>query len=235
MLRTLLVVLGLFGFSWNALAQSPYGIHAPLPDSISWVVYKGEAYQQFLVRADDPPQPQWGDGVGGQLRKRAQLIPMYRDPLGSDKDIEFHFLVPDDWKISTQPVLIAAGHSVNLKAGPWALHIIEDKLQFTLSIDNPKGRRPDVADNIYDVVRVRAPLMIDHLYGFRLQEHVAKDMTGYARVFLDGTQIVNYFGPTVSAREEGIPYEEFGTYVFSPNLNWPFPGEDHKRVLMRIP
>lgn len=217
-----------------ALAQSPYDIHAPLPDSISWVVYKGEAYQQFLVRATDPAQPQWGDGVGGGLAKRAQFIPAYRDPLGTTKDFRFRFLVPDDWRISAQPVLIAGGHSVNLKAGPWALYIKKDKVQFTLSIDNPKGRAPDAKGNIFDVVNVSLPLLIDHLYEFRLVAHVAKDMAGYANVYLDGEQVVNYKGPTVSAMEAGLPYEEIGPYVFSPR-SWPFPGEGYKRVLMRIP
>lgn len=218
-----------------ARAESPFYPHAPLPDSISWVVYKGESYQQFLVRASDPPQPQWGDGVGNQLRKRAQLMPVYRDSLGSRKLIKFQFLIPDDWKTNPQPVLIAAGHSVNLKAGPWALYIRKDKIQFTISVDNPKGNPPDADHNIFEVVVADVPLVLDHLYEFQLEQQVAKDMTGYAKAFIDGKQFVDYHGPTVSSLESGLPYEEIGPYVFSKTLKWPFPDQDYKRILMRIP
>ncbi|NOU13663.1 MAG: hypothetical protein HOO92_06800 [Methylococcaceae bacterium] len=228
-----MVMLALY--SSVSLAATMFDVHAPLPDSITWVVYKGEAYQQLLVRANDPQQPQWGDGRGGRLAKRAQLMPAYRDPLGSTKDVRFHFLVPDDWKMSLHPVLIAGGHSVNLKAGPWALYIEYNKVQFTISIDNPNGKEPDSIGSVIAVVNERFPLVIDHLYEFRLVEHVSKDMTGYAKVYLDGKQVVDYRGPTVSTMESGLPYEEIGPYVFNHSSKWPFPNEDHKRLLIRIP
>ncbi len=235
MLRVFIYIVMLTLCPGVSLAEKDFYLHAPLPDSISSVVYKGETYQQFLVRANDPAQPQWGDGRNRQLRKRAQYMPTHRDPLGSTKDFKFKFLVPDDWRASIQPVLVAAGHSVNLKAGPWALFINYKKVQFTLSIDNPQGKAPDAEGNIFDVVNVKVPLIIDHLYDFRLVEHVAKDMTGYAKVYIDGKQVVDYKGPTVSAMESGLPYEEIGPYVFSPTLRWPFPNENHKRLLIRIP
>ncbi|NOT10820.1 MAG: hypothetical protein HOP23_03135 [Methylococcaceae bacterium] len=236
MMHRVLICISLLALNPGlSCAETAYDIHAPLPDSISWVEYKGEKYQQFLVRANDPAQPQWGDGVGNTLRKRAQYVPLHRDALGSIKDVRFHFLIPDDWKTSLQPVFIAGAHTVNLKAGPWAMFIDFNKIWFTLSVDNPKGQAPDAVGNIFDVVSVRIPLIIDHLYDFRLEERVAKDMTGYAKVFLDGVQIVDYKGPTVSTMESGLPYEKFGTYVFSKTSKWPFPKEDHKRVLMRIP
>lgn len=213
---------------------SPYILHTPLPDSISTVIHNGIEFQQFLVRKDDPAQPQWGDGADGQLRKRAQIVPLYRNPLGTIKNISFLFLVPDDWKLNTQPVLIANGHSVNLKAGPWALYIKNDQLQFTLSVDNPNGNKPNEVKDIFDVVNEKYPLILNHLYEFRLVMLVANDTSGYAQVFIDGNKIADYKGPTVSTNERGLPYEKFGPYIFSRNLDWPFPDQDYKRILMRF-
>lgn len=207
----------------------------PLPDSISWVVYKGEAYQQFLVRETDPPQPQWGDGANNQLRKRAQIVPTYRTPLGNIKTLSFHFLIPEEWQLSEQPIWMVGGHTNNVPNGPWGLYINRNKLQFEIQIDNPNGNPPDPKDTIHTVISEKIPFEIDRLHEFKLEMRVAKDMSGYAKAYLDGQQFVDYKGPTVSANEIGLPYDKIGPYVFSKNDKWPFPHEGHKRILMRIP
>lgn len=211
-----------------------YDVHAPLPDSISWIKYKGEDYQQFIVRKSDPPQPQWGDGNKNQLRKRAQLVPINRTALNSVKNISFHFLIPDEWKISEQPVMLAGGHTVNLASGPWSIYIDRNKIWFRIAVDNPNGRLPDENGTIYTAYETKVPFEIDHLYEFKLEMLVTKDMTGYAKAYLDGKQFVDYQGPTVSTNESGLPYDKIGPYVFSKNSQWPHPGESHKRVLMRM-
>jgi len=213
---------------------SPYILHTPLPGSISNVVYNNLEFLQSLVRKDDPAQPQWGDGIGGKLRKRAQIVPLLRTPIGTIKTINLQFFVPNDWKTNEWPIAIAGGHSVNLKAGPWTLYIKGEKIQFTLSVDNPNGDHPNEVNDIFDVVNEKFPLILDHLYEFRMVMFVAKDMTGYAQVFIDGKMVVDYKGPTVSTNESGLPYEKFGLYVFSRNTEWPFPDQDYKRILMRI-
>lgn len=236
-INILLATTLLYGIAQFAQADdsSPFYLQNPLPDSISWVDYKGEAYQQFLVRKTDPPQPQWGDGANGQLRKRAQLVPTVKSPLNTTKTISFHFLIPDDWKISEWPVLIAASHSANLEVGPWSLYINRNKLQFAVQIDNPDGKQPDKNAKVYTAYTADTPFVIDRLHHFEMEIRVAQDMTGYAKGYLDGKQFIDYKGPTVSTNEKGLPYDKIGPYVFSKNLKWPFPNEDHKRILMRIP
>lgn len=234
-----LLIIGcllLYCVAISARAENPlFYEQKPLPDSISWVVYKGEAYQQFIVRQSDPPQPQWGDGANNQLRKRAQIVPTFRTPLGNIKTLLFHFLIPEEWRISEWPMWIAGGHTNNVPNGPWGLYINRNKLQFEIQIDNPNGNPPDEKDSIHTVISEKIPFEIDRLYEFKLEMRVAKDMSGYAKAYLDGQQFVDYKGPTVSAKEIGLPYDKIGPYVYSKNDKWPFPNEDHKRVLLRIP
>lgn len=229
-----------FSLFWGSMAVSRaddalFYQQSPLPDSITLVTYKGEIFQQFLVRKNDPPQPQWGDGANNQLRKRAQVVANRRTPLGEIKRLKFRFAIPGDWKLSEYPFVLTSGHTVNLVIGPWGLNVNRDKLEFIISIDNPNGKPPTPDGKIVEAYNAKIPFKLDEVYDFELEMKVSKDMSGYARAYLNGKQFVDYSGPTVSFNESGLPYDKFGPYVFSKNEQWPHPRTDHLRVLMQIP
>lgn len=200
--------------------------HAPLDDSIVPNCLHGIGGWQFLVRETDPAQPQWGDGTNGQTLKRAQFISKHRPEFNTTDSVSFLVVIPEEWAWDDRPVMLAGLHGGAISTQPWALYVVGDQFRVTLNVDE---------GNLVRARNFDMPIVRGHVYRFDIAFHPTTGPAGYLRVVVNGQELVgsaNYYGPTISTKETGRPYLQFGLYVFRPvGEAWPF---KYRRAYMAL-
>lgn len=191
--------------------------HAPLPDSIRLNNQYGIGGYEFVVRETDPLQTQWGDGVNGETRKRAQLIDQYRVPMESSYHASLSLVIPGSWQFNDQPIWIAGQHGVVSPIQPWAVYVAGSN--FWISLNVPSSQYPDGLEHRKTLAVVR-----DKVYQFDVTFFQSQQNKGYLSVTVDSNSVFtpkDFYGNTISSLETGLPYGEFGPYVFLPSgMTW---------------
>ena len=195
------------------------------PGSIVFANQYGIGGYEMTARENDPPQPQWGDGVNGVICKRAQLIDGDRPETEGTSNVNLSVVIPSDWVIDSRPVMIAGLHGVTCNIQPWEVFVAGNVFWFSLNLEQPDGSVKEM--------RVTYPLILDKVFDFDITFCASKVKHGYLAVSVNGVPIwgyANYYGPTISVKETDRPYRQFGPYVFlQPGATWPMP---YRRIFM---
>lgn len=135
--------------------------------------------------------------------------------------IGFDFLIPSEWIVNEDYVLIAELHARHVKGVPFAIYVTGDKLRAVVLTDREEAPAGDY----------QMSWIPDHPYQVRMRVNTSMRTYGFYDVEVNGQQWFRYDGRSTFVENDN-PYWEFGPYQATPN--WRDPTVDYRKLLIRV-